>query len=72
MTPLERALDHFGSKAALARAIGAKPMTVQHWFRGRAVPVAQAIRIENASAGAVTAAQLRPDVFGHPTTNEAA
>lgn len=70
MTPLDRAVDHFGSKAAMARAIGAKPMTVQHWFRGRPVPVAQAIRIEQASEGAIKAAELRPDVFGEPPAAE--
>lgn len=74
MTPLDRAVNHFGTKAALARAIGVSPMTVQHWFRGRRVPVKHAVRLEAAAPGIVTAAELRPDVFCAPqrTPDEAA
>lgn len=38
-------------------------MAVSHWRR-RGVPLARAIAIERATAGAVTRAELRPDIFG--------
>lgn len=63
MSPLERAIEHFGSNTALAKAIGVVPMNVSHWINGRPVPVTRAIQIEYASGGAVKAAELRPDVF---------
>jgi DNA-binding transcriptional regulator YdaS (Cro superfamily) len=38
-------------------------MAVSHWRR-RGVPLVRAIAIERATAGAVTRAELRPDIFG--------
>ncbi len=38
-------------------------MAVSHWRR-RGVPLARAIAIERATAGVVTRAELRPDIFG--------
>lgn len=61
-SPLSRAVEHFGSGAALARALGVVPMTVSQWSR-RGVPVGRAIEIENLTGGAIAAAELRPDVF---------
>ena len=63
MDGLQKAIQHFGSRAALARAVGVVPMAVSHWSH-RGIPVDKAIAIERATRGAVTRSQLRPDLFG--------
>lgn len=63
MKPLQTAIDHFGSKAALARALGVEPMTVRQWQVRNRVPIERAIEIERVTQGAVTREDLRPDVF---------
>lgn len=53
------AIEHFGSQAALARALGIKPPSVQDW--GAHVPPLRQLQLER-----ITNGQLRadPDVFG--------
>lgn len=63
MDALLRAIHYFGSQARLARALGVVPMAVSNWKK-RGLPVAWAPEIERATQGAVTRAELRPDVFG--------
>jgi DNA-binding transcriptional regulator YdaS (Cro superfamily) len=60
-----RAVDLCGTQASLARAINVPPALVWQWVNGRR-PVAakHCIGIEDATAGAVTRYDLRPDVFG--------
>jgi DNA-binding transcriptional regulator YdaS (Cro superfamily) len=60
--PIDRAIDFFGSGAALARALDVVPMTVSQW-KDRGIPVERAFQIEQATNGVVTAAELRPDVI---------
>lgn len=75
MTPIERAVQAAGSQAALARAISRSPAEVNQWVHGRRPVAATAcLSIERALPGVVTAAELRPDVFGEPqrTPDEAA
>ena len=51
-----------GSRGRLAKAIGAYPSDVSNWARGRrGVPVERAVAIEQATGGAVTRRDLRPD-----------
>jgi len=63
--PLHKAVDQFRSRAAFARAIGVSPQRVEYWLKKarRGVPAAYASQIEPATNGAVTAAQLPPDIF---------
>lgn len=68
MNPLRRAISAFGSNAALARALGVKPMAVSHWLR-RGLPAKRAVQIEKALNGQVTKEELCPEVFA---TEEAA
>lgn len=66
MTSLDRAIEVCGSQAELARRIGLKQQYVNNWkerSNGR-VPGEHCIKIELATAGAVTRYELRPDVFG--------
>ncbi|WP_153940371.1 transcriptional regulator [Acidithiobacillus thiooxidans] len=57
-------LDEFGN-SALAQALGVTPSLISQWKTGRRnISPESAIRIERATAGAVTRAELRPDIFG--------
>ena len=61
---LERAVEIAGGQSALARKLGLKQANVWHWLnRAEHVPAEQAIAIEAATGGAVTRAELRPDLF---------
>lgn len=60
---IERACEQMGGQAALARVLGIKPPTVNQWVKdGRPVPVHRCPGIEQATSGAVTCEELRPDV----------
>ena len=64
MTPLEKAIAACnGSPSELARRLNERPQTINNW-RARGVPAEKCRAIESATCGAVTAAELRPDVFG--------
>ena len=63
---LNRAVELLGSKTALANALGLHPMAVTQWFNRNRVPAERCRAIEEATGGAVKAADLRPDVFGGP------
>lgn len=66
MNPLiEKAIAVCGSQKALAEAVEVHPSFVSQWLTGdRPIPATRCRSIEAATAGAVTAAELRPDVFG--------
>ncbi len=53
------------TQTEFARRIGRTQGAVSQWLRcATKVSAENAIRIEKATGGAVTAAELRPDVFG--------
>jgi len=57
-----RASKSLGGNAALARAIGVKPPTVQQWVNGeRPVPPNRCVAIERLTSGVVSRKHLRPD-----------
>jgi len=62
MSPLERASQHFGSQAALARALGVTPMAVSQWKK-RGIPPWQAVAIEHLTQGAIGRKELCPAMF---------
>lgn len=65
MTPLERAVEYFGSQSALARAINVAQSAVNSWLRQtRKIPPENAILIELATAGQIQRHELRPDLWG--------
>ena len=69
-SPLERAVEIAGGQSALARKLGLKQANVWHWLnRAEHVPAEQAIAIELATGGAVTRAELRPDLFSTATVS---
>ena len=61
-SPLERAILAVGSAKALAHLIGVTPMAVTQW-KVRGIPANRVRSIVDACAGAVTAEELRPDLF---------
>lgn len=62
---IRKAIDALDVKTAaeLARLVGVRPQAVDKWLRGRA-PAERCRAIEEATGGAVTRYELRPDVFG--------
>lgn len=63
MNHIERAIEHFGSQAAMAAALSISQPTVSEWLRGeRRVPAERCPEIERATAGKVRCEDLRPDV----------
>lgn len=47
-TGLDRAVEYFGSKAELARALNTSPQNVNNWYR-KGLPAAQAAEIAKVS-----------------------
>lgn len=55
---------HLGSQAAAARCVGVTPQAVSEILRrGKRVPAEWCLRLEQATGGAVTAHDLRPDLY---------
>ena len=67
MTPrkaLNKAIKEAGSQSALARACGVSQQAVHQWAVTGKVPAARVQSVVAACSGAVSAIDLRPDVFG--------
>lgn len=62
--PLSRAVEIAGSQHKLAEAIGYSQHAVWHALRRGRVSAEMALKIEKVTAGEVSAADLRPDLFG--------
>jgi len=67
-----RAIEVAKSASALATACGQPRQAIDRWRRTGKVPAHHCIPIENATEGAVTRYELRPDVFGQPQDQAAA
>lgn len=61
---LDKAIKHFGSQTALARAIdpNLSPMAVTHWKK-RGLPLRRAHQIVRLTGGVCALERLCPDVF---------
>lgn len=70
-TALQKAIEHLGTQAALAQALGVVQPAVSNWLR-RGVPPERCLPIEQATRGAVSRHDLRPDVFGPKPTRRRA
>jgi DNA-binding transcriptional regulator YdaS (Cro superfamily) len=68
MNGLHSAIQFFGSQRRLALALNLSPMAVSHWLKSQQVPYDKAIRIEQATHGAVHRSELRPDLWERPTS----
>lgn len=71
---INAACEAAGGASALAHKLGIAAPTVYQWLSGkRPIPPAQCLPIEQATGGAVTRYDLRPDIFGAaPASSEAA
>jgi DNA-binding transcriptional regulator YdaS (Cro superfamily) len=65
-TPLEKAISHFGTATALAEELDVTKQAIFKWRRGR-VPAERVLSIEEATGGAVTRYELRPDLYPKET-----
>lgn len=62
-----------GRRLALAASIGTSPAYLWQMasgWRGRRVPAERCLAIEQATGGAVTRYELRPDIFGQAPAGE--
>lgn len=66
MNALQKAIEIAGGQRALARSLGVAQAHVWYWLNKSAgkVPAERAAQIEEATHGAVTRHDLRPDIFG--------
>ena len=58
------AISLAGGPAQIARNLGVSVMAVCHWRKQKRIPPKRCIQIERMIDGAVTRAQMRPDIFG--------
>ena len=59
---LQNAIDHAGSQTKLARTLGIHRQMLLHWLHAR-VPAERCHAIVEATDGAVTLNDLRPDLW---------
>lgn len=62
MSTLRNAIDHMGGQSATARRFNTTVQVVHNWLSRGRIPAAYAPLIEDATNGAFTANQLRPDI----------
>lgn len=65
MHALDRAISIVGGVSKLAVLLGCKQSAVSNWRSRESVPPNRCVEIELATGGAVTRAELRPDLFAH-------
>lgn len=63
MSNFEKVVSFFGNKYRMAKALEIGYMRVQQWEK-RQIPTDWAVKIEKATNGALTRAEIRPDIFG--------
>lgn len=64
--PVTKAIRIVGRVTKLASKLGVTHQAVRKWERHNRVPAERCRSIEEATKGAVTRYELRPDVFGPP------
>lgn len=63
MSPIETAIEHFGSQQKLASLLDIAQVTVSEWSTGkRPVPEERCAQIEAGTKGAIPCEALRPDL----------
>lgn len=67
-TPISRAISIAGSEAKLGKAAGVSQNAIWQAKRRGRVSAELAVRIERATQGLVSRAELRPDLFSDPIT----
>lgn len=62
--PIDRVIEAIGTQAELARLMNVTPGFVNKMVRTGRIPAERCPQLEHLTGGKVTAAQMRPDVFG--------
>lgn len=63
--PIARAISVLGTSAELARMLGVSRPAVSQWLNGKTrISPVLCLPIEQATGGAVTRYEMRPDIFG--------
>jgi DNA-binding transcriptional regulator YdaS (Cro superfamily) len=65
----DKILAVVGTQVALAQALGKRQQTVNEWFMRGRIPAHHVLRVVELSGGAVSAHEIRPDVFGPKSTS---
>lgn len=68
---IERAIGHYGSQAKLAEAMGCSQQQIAYLLKASSITAEMALKVHEATGGAVSKHDLRPDIFG-PSEVEAA
>lgn len=61
---IERAIRHYGSQAKLADALSCSQQQISYLLRASSVSAEMAKKLDEATGGAVSRHDLRPDIFG--------
>lgn len=61
---IKRAVAVAGNMSALARLCGVSAPAVRKWVHGGQISAENALRVQTATGGQITARDLRPDIFG--------
>lgn len=69
---IEQAVKLKGSQAKLAAAVGCSQQQIAYLLRAKSISVVMAKRVDEATGGAVSKHDLRPDFFGAPKPMRAA
>ena len=61
---IERAIQHHGSQAKLAEVMGCSQQQISYLLKAKGITAEMAMRLHDATLGAVSKHELRPDIFG--------
>lgn len=61
---IERAIKHHGSQARLASAMGCSQQQISYLLNAKSITAEMAMKLDQATGGAVSRHDLRPDIFG--------
>lgn len=64
MQALDKAVSILGGVSSTASLLGVVQGAVSNWKKRKRVPASRCLAIEQATGGAVTRYELRPDVYG--------
>ena len=61
---IQAAIDQHGSQAKLAMAMGCSQQQIAYLLKASSITAEMALKVDEATGGAVSKHSLRPDIFG--------